>query len=647
MTVGVRSRSSASWRGRPPALLPAIGVLVIAGLALYLAWDAGVRHWGALPDLARGVLAAAALFAVGGEAVTRVLLPRALAPFRWLLVLPIGAFVSALALTILGFLHAPIELSIGLVLAGGIAASTLTRSRTPLDPVDRVTPAWAVVAALIVALALIPSFRAGFPTVPGTNPDAHLVAGTAVFLQHAPPTAHRLGLPVTQMPLVWRSKYPIFYSLAAVSKLSGMDPIAVFPAEAGLLLAFVALGFGLVATSILGVSTRAASVVVGVVGLNAALLYLAFHPYWNQLWGMAAFPFALVFGWFAIADRDPRAVALLALTLVLAALAYPLMLPYPLFACVAFAIVLRRLPVLPRWLRSRWSLAVALPAIALAVPLFGVLEKVSSASSNLVTGAHLWQGDVLTFFPLGFFVSTGGGFVPFLAVAALAAFGLLRLVPRPQAMALGLLLGTAAIADLWLRRTATGTYFDFKHLSFVGLVLVALAAATVGWLLSQRRTALVVGGALTLALYAGLDIRQVRNQLARNHDQVSSFMLGLREWSRAIPRDASVRLDIPPSGYQLWGAYFFAAHPLNAPFPVLTPTYPRVAYGAKADYSLSLSPSLTAALAGSGSSYRRPHDLVGPPVRESPMYVLRRLAPQPGPDTATRKRFQATSIPLT
>ena len=46
---------------------------------------------------------------------------------------------------------------------------------------------------------------------------------------------------------MWRSKYPIFYSLAAVSKLARLEPFQAFPAVAALLAAFVAVGLGLFA----------------------------------------------------------------------------------------------------------------------------------------------------------------------------------------------------------------------------------------------------------------------------------------------------------------------------------------------------------------------------------------------------------------
>ncbi len=53
------------------------------------------------------------------------------------------------------------------------------------------------------------------------------------------------------------------------------------------------------------------------------------HPYWNQLWGLALFPYALLFGWHALAARSGRAATLFVLFLVALELAYPLALPYP------------------------------------------------------------------------------------------------------------------------------------------------------------------------------------------------------------------------------------------------------------------------------------------------------------------------------
>ena len=74
---------------------------------------------------------------------------------------------------------------------------------------------------LVACVALVPMFRAGFATVPGNGSDAHLAVGTAHFLQDHPPTDVAPEEPVDRVPLVWRSKPPIYYPLAAVATVTG------------------------------------------------------------------------------------------------------------------------------------------------------------------------------------------------------------------------------------------------------------------------------------------------------------------------------------------------------------------------------------------------------------------------------------------
>jgi hypothetical protein len=116
-------------------------------------------------------------------------------------------------------------------------------------------------------------------------------------------------------------------------------------------------------------------------------------------------------------------------------------------------------------------------------------------------------------------------------------------------------------------------------------------------------------------------------------------MLQLRDWSRALPPGASVRLDIPPTGFQLWAAYFMAAHPLDSPTPVLNTTFPHVAAGARADYALTVAPPLAAQLAASGQPVPRVPGRLGPVRFANGQFVLRPVLSAPGPATASRARF--------
>ena len=57
----------------------------------------------------------------------------------------------------------------------------------------------------------------------GNGSDAHLAVGTAHFLQHTYPTAVNVDEPVDRVPLVWRSKQPIYYALASVASLASLS----------------------------------------------------------------------------------------------------------------------------------------------------------------------------------------------------------------------------------------------------------------------------------------------------------------------------------------------------------------------------------------------------------------------------------------
>src|SRR5205807_9252467 len=113
-------------------------------------------------------------------------------------------------------------------------------------------------------------------------------------------------LPVDTVPRFWRFRYPIFYPLAAGSELVHMDPIRLFPSMAALLIVIAALGFGAFAVRCLRAPPRAGPAVAAAVGLSVITLHLAWHPYWNQLWGLAMMPYALLFGWAALEELDIR-----------------------------------------------------------------------------------------------------------------------------------------------------------------------------------------------------------------------------------------------------------------------------------------------------------------------------------------------------
>ena len=241
-----------------PPRMAAIAAGVLGLVALSIAVYAGVKGVAGVPDAVRGVLAALVLFGVTGYAPARLLIPRALLAHLPFFALGFGAAVSCLGLSVLGFFGVPLVASLAVLLGGGLVAGVLLRVRRgPARAEDAAmadaggrTLAWAwpaYIALILVALCLIPIFRAGYGSVPGTNPDGMLSVGTAEFLQHNRPRAVDPALPVDQMPPVWRSKYPIYYGLAGASTLSGLDPVAAYTGFAAVVAALAALGFMLLA----------------------------------------------------------------------------------------------------------------------------------------------------------------------------------------------------------------------------------------------------------------------------------------------------------------------------------------------------------------------------------------------------------------
>jgi len=231
--------------------------------------------------------------------------------------------------------------------------------------------------------------------------------------------------------------------------------------------------------------------------------------------------------------------------------------------------------------------------------------------------------------------------VPLLVVLVIALTGLVAAVPRARAAALAGMLVLVAAADVRLRLSSLGTYVDFKLLSFAGPVVLALAVAGAVWLLRSRWRAGAAVAAAGLLAFAVAAVVQVRRELDRTTEQVTTSMLELPRWSAALPRGASVRLDIPQSGVQLWAGYFFARHPLDAALPVLFTTNPHVRYGTLADYSLSLTPALNRQFRRSGQYVPLVRGAIGPPLRANAQFVLRRVSRPAGPTSASRRMVQS------
>lgn len=642
---------STSTRPRRPAVKAAHGLLgldVLAvvgavGFALVLALTTTARHLSAIPTLALGGLAAIVLFGVCGGALALLLIPAEWGPLVVLFAVPIGSAASALALTALGLAHVPLHVSLWLVLGAGLVAfGFVARRRRPRltawrsAGAGRNLAAWLGVLFVLFCVALIPAFRSGLATIYGENPDAHQVVGIAVLFQHAPPTGTDVALPIDTVPPAWRFRYPIFYPLAGASNLVHMDPIRMFPAMAAILVLIAAFGFGALAVTCLRIPAAAGPFVAATVGLSVITLHLTWHPYWNQLWGLAVMPYVLLLGWKALERVDGRLTLLWALMAVMLALAYPLALPDPLVILIALGVAYwRRLHPIAM-LRSRSWLWAVLAVVVLAPAVIGAAVKLEQGVSQLLTpNGALWQGDVTSYLPVGWFVGTGGGIVPALAVAVVALFGLSRI---PRRVALAVLLGilVMVLVDIRVRLTSTGAYMDFKQLSFVGVLVLTLAAAGVAMLLTRgaralrgmldRRHLALAGGAALVGLgWAAAAGAQDHREIVQTQPQVTPEMFQIRAWAQRLPAGASVRVDIPHSGTQLWAVYMLGAHPVDAPDPVLYTTYAHAPYGWRADYSLALRYYPLPGPDGKPRRFPRPLYARNPPVAENDEFALRRI----------------------
>ncbi len=648
VSASTRPRRAAAGLGRALLGLDVLVVAGAAGFALILALTSFAHHLGGIPTLALSTLASLVLFGMCGAALALLLVPADWGALIVLFAVPIGSVTSALALTALGLAHVPLHVSLWLVLAAGLAASFLLarRRRERLTTwreagAGRNLLAWLGVLFVLFCVALIPALRSGQATIYGENPDSHQVVGIAVLFQHVSPTGTDVALPIDTVPPSWRFRYPIFYPLAGASNLVHMDPIRMFPAMAAVLVLIAALGFGALAVTCLRVPAAAGPLVAAAVGLSVITLHLTWHPYWNQLWGLAVMPYVLLLGWKALERVDGRLTLLWALMTVMLALAYPLALPDPLVILIALGVVYwRRLHPIAM-LRSRSWLWAVLAVIVLAPAVIGAAVKLEQGVSQLLTpNGALWQGDITHYLPVGWFVGTGGGIIPALAVAVVALFALSR-IPRRLALALGLGILVMVLVDIRVRLTSTGPYMDFKQLSFVGMLVLTLAAAAVAGRLADggtavrgvlarrplaRRPLVLASGAALLALgWAAAAGAQDHTEIIQTQPQVTPQLFQIRAWAARLPAGASVRVDIPHSGTQLWAVYMLGSHPVDTPDPVLYTTYAHAPSGWRADYSLALRYYPLPGPDGRPRRYPVPPFAHNPPMAANDQFVLRRI----------------------
>jgi hypothetical protein len=604
--------------------------LVIASVsAVTLARATGVVGKGGVVDVLRAGAATVAVFGIAGMGLTRLLLPASLRRFELLWVLPVGAVAAALELAVMSYAHVPFDVALVIVFGASAALAAWGWRRDPGLPAPRSAPAGAAtwrallvplyIALLITMIALLPMFRSGFATVIGNGSDAHLAVGTAMFLQDQHPGTVAVEEPVDRVPLVWRSKPPIYLAFGAVAKVAGMQPYAVIATLSGVLLALAALGFWLLARELLGAGAWAAAAAMALIGLNRVALFTAMHPYFNQIWGFMVMPFTIVLAWHVVRRGTLGGWILLGSFLALLGFAYPLALPIPLMSIVVFMAFDRRrrglaLLALPR-LRSRRDLLWIVPLLLLllSVPVKGVFEKAGSVLRMVSTGGSLqnWGGDLFGFIPERYFLGLGDAATGGLALALLVV-GLvlgLRHAPRDIGWGLGIVLVFGVLAAVFFRPRDYGWYFHFKALAFVAPIALVLAA--VG--LSRFRLAWI--SAIALIALIGAARTGAADEIGQTFDQLPKSLLELRSVDAKLPPDASLRLDIPADGHMLWAGILLAGQPLCAQKPVMETSYPHVPVSRAADYVLV------------DNDLHKPFDAIGAPVMTLERYKVFRLRP--------------------
>lgn len=639
-------------RGSGIRLDPRVRVLLLVAaaglLALWIAGRAGVQHIPASGILdsvqaaLRALAAALALFAVCGFGITRLLLPQELRRYEPLWALAVGAAVLALGMTVLGFAYVPFKAALALLALASVALAVAVLRRGGTGAPQLRPLAWpAFLAALLAAVALVPYFVAGFPTVTGSGSDAFHAVGAAEFLQHNYPTSVNPAGPLDQMPPLWSSKQPIYYALGSVASVAGLEPYQTLAPVAALIAALAAAGIFLVARELLSGSLAGSAVAMGVTGLDAMVLRAPLNPYFNQTWGYFAFPFSLVLSWWAVRRRSAGAAVLLGLFLLLEAFAYPLALPLPALALIVFFALdarerrMRDERVLPRGLPRGRRGAAALAAlaaallVALAVPLHGAAGKMASAASLLFdpnSSLKAWAGDVFDFIPAHkFFALPGTLWWLFAGALALLAAWSLRRLERPLGAGLAALLVVFLAAAVWFRQRQYGQYFEFKVLAFAAPLLIA--CAVVGLARIGR-----VGLLLMAAFVAAAGV-SAQSEVRASSPQLSRPFLELRQWARDLPPNASVRLDTWPPN-QLWGSYFLSHQRLCSLDPLLGTQYPHVAYARRAQFILFDD------MAQRFFRGRPPIDSVGAPLHRNERFKLYRARRGiPGPGGCSRRLF--------
>jgi hypothetical protein len=288
--------------------------------------------------------------------------------------------------------------------------------------------------------------------------------------------------------------------------------------------------------------------------------------------------------------------------------------------------------------RARRSALVWIPLAVLAVPIAallerGVLEKAVPALKVVLTGKSLavWNGEV-PYFALHRFVGLLDprilGVATLVALLACASWALWR-SPREAALPLAVVVSVALLFALSFRLRRDGQLFYFKDLSFLAPILVTLAVVGLADLAARGAGAPTKGVAIAgLATLTAMFAINVDRELENTHEQGTRDILALKAWGRQLPARDSIRIDIPPTGVQLWAYNMLSRHPLSstAPIPTFFPVAPR---SRKADYVLI------------ERAQPRPADVQGGPLLENTSFRLYRMMRSvPGPDLSSRRMIE-------
>jgi hypothetical protein len=255
---------------------------------------------------------------------------------------------------------------------------------------------------------------------------------------------------------------------------------------------------------------------------------------------------------------------------------------------------------------------VAIPLVLLCGALVvGVIDKFVGFVKLLGDTKALtaWQGDLFYYPPINQFFGVARQLpAEHLLVAAVVVAGAVGLWLAGRAgRALIPVLALAGVMALWFRHLDHGQYVYFKILGRLPRGLAAIG--------------------LTGLLLSGLLL--ARDEIRSNYDQLTPETIQLQDWARALPEDASVRLDTP-SNEQVWQMYMLADRPTGSRKPLIF--YPHVQFTQGADYALDQ------------TLFPPPADRAGAaPVFRNGTYRLWKLKPGGGADTTALEQSNAAA----